>query len=138
MTSTPQTSAALDSLLAISWFIASLLDWRSSNWSFPAADLMTEIAVFSIARSISLILYTDLPASRTLKNTVDTSSTSTLSSVITDIWNRGNCLSSISTLKATLSMKGTIIDSPDSRILVNLPNRSTTKTFDCGTTFMPK
>ena len=55
---------------------------------------------------------------------------STLSSVITDILNGGNCLSKISTLKATLSTKGTIKDNPDSKILVNLPNLSITKTLD--------
>ena len=92
----------------------------------PAADLITEIAVFSIAKSIFLILYTDFAASSTLKKTVETNSTSTLSSVITDILKGGSCLSRISTLNATLSINGTMMDKPDSSIFVNLPNLSTT------------
>ena len=66
-----------------------------------------------------------MEASSTLKNTVDTNPTSTLSFVITDIWNLGSCLSKISTLWATLSTNGTIIERPDSRVLVYLPNLKT-------------
>ena len=55
-----------------------------------------------------------------------------------DILKGGNCLSRISTLKATLSTNGIIIDNPDSSIRVNLPNLSITKTFDCGTIFIPR
>ena len=87
--------------------------------------------------SIFFILYTDFEASRTLKKTVETKPTSTLSLVITDISNLGNCLSKISTLWATLSIKGIINERPDSSVLVYLPNLSTMNTLDCGTTLIP-